>query len=245
MKQMTVAESQQMGALLTGVEKTTSLICRCQIYEALYLNREDFRQDHWKQAVTNLTSALVALYAIMLSFLGSAIRAYDQGATIRTLRAILHPAEVIGFLDNCQTRENDVVREVENCEHILHAGSDDHAQRLKQILDDMQAPFLRIDFRVAALYEKVNSSERLKLLEWISDIRYEENHFFARQGRTRGTGEWLLQHKRYREWRASSASMILWLHGDRKFHCFPVPQGVFLTEFDSWFWKNEACYYCC
>ena len=244
MKQMTVAESQQMGALLTGVEKMTSSIGRCQIYEALYLNREHFEQEQWEQAIINLTSALVTLYTTMLSFLGSAIRAYDKGTITRTLHAILNPAEIIGFLDMCHTQENDVVREIDNCEHILHAGSDKHIQKLKQILDHMQAPVLRIDSRVAALYKKVTSSERLKLLEWISDIRYEENHFFARQGRTRGTGQWLLQHEKYREWRESSASMILWLHGDRKFHCLLVPQGVLLTGFDSWFWKNEACFYC-
>ena len=40
-KQMPVAESQQMGALLIGVEKMTPLIGRCQIYEALYLKRNN------------------------------------------------------------------------------------------------------------------------------------------------------------------------------------------------------------
>ena len=117
-KQMTVAESQQMGALLTAVEEITSLIGRYQIYEALYLKREHSDQEPWKQPVVNLTSALLALYSTMLSFMGSAIRAYDQGTITRTLHAIMNPAQVIGFLDKCQALENDVVREVENCEHI-------------------------------------------------------------------------------------------------------------------------------
>ncbi|MCJ1264207.1 hypothetical protein MMC22_004078 [Lobaria immixta] len=213
-KQMTGAESLQMGALLTGVEKITSLIGRCQIYEALYLKGEHSNQEPWKQPVINLTSALVALYSTMLSFMGSAIRAYDQGTITRTLHPIMNPAEVIDFLDKCQALENAVVREVDDCEHILQASPEEHIQKLKQILDDMQAP-MRIDSRVAALCEELNISERLRLLEWISNIRYEENHFHARQGRIRGTGEWLLQHERYREWRTSSASMILWLHGDQ------------------------------
>ena len=225
-----------MGALLTGVEKMTSLIGRCQIYEALYLHREQFEEEGWKKAVLNLTSALVALYAIMLNFLGSAIRAYNQNTVTRTLHAILNPAEIIGFLDRCQILENNVVIEVDNCEridarriacrisHQIQTSSEEQIEKLKQLLAGLQAPILRIDSRVAALCERLDSSERLSILEWISSIPYEENHFFARQGRTNGTGKWLLGHERYREWRASSASMILWLHGDREYRFVSVQE---------------------
>ena len=63
-KPTSVAESQQRDALLTGVEKITSLIARCQIYETFYLKRQQFEQEDWKQAVMTLTSALMSLYAI-------------------------------------------------------------------------------------------------------------------------------------------------------------------------------------
>ena len=219
---MSVTESQQMGALLTGVEKITSLIGRCQIYEILYLGDQQSEQEEWKQAVMNLTSALVALYATMLSFLASAIRAYDQGTIIRTLHAILNPAKAIGFLQECQSLENIVAIEVDNCERMhtrrTQMTSEKQIQKLEQLLADFKTPMLRIDSRVAALCERLDNSERLNILEWISGIRYEENHFFARQRRIGGTGEWLLQHEKYREWRASSASVILWLHGARKCH---------------------------
>ena len=217
-----------MGALLTGVEKITSLIGRCQIYEALYLKR-DLGHKNWKEAVLNLSSALVTLYAIMLSFLGSAMRAYNQSIISRTLDAILNPSKVIGFLEKCQTLENNVAREVDNCQHILRVGSEEHIQKLKQILEELQTPISRIDSRVAALHERLNISERLGILEWISAIRHDENHFFARQGRINGTGEWLLRHEKYREWRTSSASRILWLHGDRECPFFSFLGRVFLT----------------
>lgn len=244
-KQITVAESQQMGALLTGVESMTSLIACCQIYETLYLSREHLERDQeqWEQARINLKAALVVLYATILRFLGSAIWAYDHGTIIRTVHAILNPAEIIGFLDKCRSLENIVIREADNCERILHASSNEQIQKLKQILDDLHSPIVRIDSRVAALCEHLESSKRLDLLKWISGIPYEENHFFARQGRTKGTGEWLLRHERYREWRASSASMILWIHGDRECHCAPLPGSVFLIKCDSWFWQDEACFY--
>lgn len=227
----------------------SSRIGRCQIYEALYLSGEHSENEESKQAARNLTSGLVTLYTAMLSFLGSAIRTYNQGAIVRTLRAIFNAAEVTCFLSNCQTLEKVVAIEAENCErvhtHRSQASSEDQIQKLKKILVDLQSPILRIDSRVAALCDKLESSERLNILEWISGIRYEENHNFARYGRTSGTGAWLLQHERYREWRASSASMILWLHGDRAYYCVSISEVALLTRCDSWGWQNEARFYCC
>ena len=228
LKQITVAESQQMGALLTGVEKLTFLIGRCQIYEALYLKQEQFEEEKWKSGLKNLTSALTNLYAVMLRFLASATRAYNQGSFSRTLCAILNPAEVVGFLDECQTLENSVAFEVDNCERLhtrrFQASSEEQILNLKQALADLQTPTRQIDSRVATLCERLGSSERLRILEWISSTPYEENHFFARQGRTSGTGRWLLRHEKYHQWRTSSASMILWLHGERKCRCVPVSE---------------------
>ena len=221
-----MAESHKMGALLTGVERMTLLIGRCQIYETLYLKGEPFEKEEWKQVVTSLTSALVTLYATMLSFLANAIRVYNQGSVSRTLCAILNPTEVIGFLNRCQTLESNVALEAENCERIhnrrAQANSEDGIHKLKQILDGLETPIWQIDSRVAALGEKLDRSERLGILEWISDTPYEENHDFASKGRTYGTGEWLLQHERYGEWRECSASATLWLHGDRECHCVIV-----------------------
>lgn len=224
------------------------LIGRCQIYEVLYLKTQLSENEEWKSAATNLTSALVPLYATILGFLASAIRAYNQSLISRTLYAILNPAEVTGFLEKCQALESNVAIEVDNCDRIhtrqIQAHSEEQIQTLKQILVDLQTPILRLDSRVAGLCEKLDSSERLKMLEWISGIRYEENHYFASKGRTSGTCEWLLRHERYREWRASSASMILWLHGDRKHQCDPVSQRIFLTRPDSWCWQNKTCFCC-
>lgn len=212
-----------MGALLTGVEKISSLISRCQIYEALYLTREQSGNEDWKLATMNLTSALMTLYATMLGFLASAIRAYNQSVIGRVVSAILNPAKMSGFLETFQALENSVVTDVDNCERIhsrrIQAVSEEQTQMLKEILAGLETPILRIDSRVADLCEKLKSSERGSILKWISGIPYKENHFFACQDRTSGTGEWLLRHEKYREWRTSSASMILWLHGDRKYHC--------------------------
>lgn len=211
----------------------TTLISHCHIYEALYLKTEQLEQEEWKQAVKNLTSALVKLYAFILRFLGSAIRTYQQSAIVRAGHAIINSHNMIGFPEEFQTLEKNVVTEVDICDRIYtrrsQASSTEQIQELKGFLKDMQAPILRTDFGVATLCQKLERSERQKILEWISGIPYRENHDFARRGRTSGTGEWLLRNKRYREWRASSASMILWLHGDRECHHVHVLHRIFLT----------------
>lgn len=50
-EQMAVAQSQQMGVLLIGVEKLTPLISRFQICKALHLQEQQSEQENWEQAV--------------------------------------------------------------------------------------------------------------------------------------------------------------------------------------------------
>src|SRR5208282_5294000 len=97
-----------------------------------------------------------------------------------------------------------------------HAKLDECGERLKQLLAGLQEPIMRTDSRVAALHDRLDESERFKVLTWVSDSPYESYHYTARKERTDRTGEWLLKHERYREWRGSSASTILWLHGIRR-----------------------------
>lgn len=70
---------------------------------------------------------------------------------------------------------------------------------------------------ISKLWDLSNAEERRKILQWASDIACQDHHNLARSGRTSDTGEWLLRHKEYERWRSANESMILWLHGIRKF----------------------------
>lgn len=210
-----VAESQQMGDLLVGTEKVTYLVNRCKIYETLYIYSASPGQ-----ALNNLRAALVAIYATILRFLASANQLYDKNTVSRAAHAVLNTDKVRNFIQTCQSLEERVDVEANNCErtysHAAHTKLSEHMERLKQLLKEIGEPILRIDGRVAALWENLDLSERFEILCWTSDVQYEGNHKAAREGRTAGTGQWLLVHERYCQWRKSSASMILWLHGIRK-----------------------------
>ena len=222
LKKMTIAESQQMGILFTGIERITYIINRCTIYELLHLHNQQPDPDA-KLALKNLKGKLVTLYALVLTFLVKAIQTYGKGAASKTFLAIFNSSILTDFLNDCQMLEQELEYEVNNCDRLhtrrVQTMSDQQIQNLKQFLIELQSPIFRMDAGVAVLCQKLDNSERLDILQWISEIKYEEDHIFARQGWTDGTGEWLLKHERYRIWRGSSISGILWLHGNRKHLC--------------------------
>lgn len=217
-----------MAALLIGLEKVTYIIIRCRIYETLHLHNKPSQQhlSHISrlcsvEAETNLERALVEIYSHVLRFLIKADQLYEKNSAQRILYAMLNPTKVHEFVKNCERLETEVGIEAGNCESIytreINKESTEHIKELRRLLVDLEEPIMRVDCRVATMFKKLNNFEQSKILQWISSIPYEDNHTTARQGRTDGTGKWLLGHSRYREWRKSSASMILWLHGFREF----------------------------
>jgi hypothetical protein len=59
--------------------------------------------------------------------------------------------------------------------------------------------------------------KREKINTWLSTIEYEKHHKNAREGLLKDTGRWLLQKPHFNEWKTSSASGVLWLHGIREY----------------------------
>jgi ankyrin repeat domain-containing protein 50 len=216
-----VADSQQMGALLIGLDTITNFINRCRIYEILYLsNRHAEKAGQVSQSCLNLEVALVKLYAAMLQFLTSSNVLYDSNVGVRVVRALLEPNKVADFVGTCEKLQSNVDLEANNCDNTHSRVAYAKITDLGRLLGDLTAPIFRTDRQVAKLWERLEDSRRTKILTWASSIPYEDNHYTARQGHVSSTGEWLLKHKMYREWRGSSASMILWLHGIRKYlHC--------------------------
>ena len=94
---------------------------------------------------------------------------------------------------------------------LLSAGQ----KRLQQLLESLREPISRIDYKVSIIYETLDLDQRERILKWTSIIPYEELHNAAKSGKTPGTGEWILQHDRFLQWRDSDSSNVLWLYGSR------------------------------
>ena len=236
--QSVVADSQQRGHLLIGLEQVTNLISRCRVYEILYLD-----DTQLGQALVNLQAALIALYAAMLRFLATANLDYDKNTASRAIRAVLKPDEVLKYIQSCRGLEKRVFKEAAICgsiyTHNLHTISKEQTDRLEQLLKELREPIVHIDDRVKKLWNLVNRSEQHDILCWISPVPYEENHRTARGERVPDTCQWLLMHQEYCQWRRSSVSSMLWLHGIRE-SPFSIIVSELTKPIDSWSWQDKA-----
>lgn len=208
-----------MGALLVSVEKVTCLVNRCTVYESLYkfgVSR-DSRQE---RVLLNFQAALTRLYVTVLRILTLAHRLLAQNIVKRTLHAVFSAGDLSNLLATCEELERAVDIEAQNCERVRSHESDTDArdllERTLELLESLNRPILRTDDRVAHYLERVNTRERLKVLDWVSSVRYGKNHDSVAEQRTKNTCEWLLKRNSYLEWKDTSSSMILWLHGTGK-----------------------------
>jgi hypothetical protein len=52
-------------------------------------------------------------------------------------------------------------------------------------------------------------------MNWLSDIPYADHHLHNSRSRSEGSGEWLLEMAKYKDWKTRPESAILWLRGSR------------------------------
>jgi hypothetical protein len=194
-----------MGYLITATEKLSCLISRGAIYERLY-QPGTISED----VLARLDQALVGLYGVMLRMIALCHRLLAKNTTKRVVHAIFNPDEICELLDQCEKLEVQVEFEAHNCERTRSKETDEESKRLLEMLRE---PVLRTDQNVLRFLEKVNDEERLKVLEWISNVLYGLNHQRVKEQRTPETCDWLLGHSRYKEWQDTSASITLWLWG--------------------------------
>jgi ankyrin repeat domain-containing protein 50 len=216
-----------MTDLLTGLDRVLYLINRCKVYEALYIRSQ--QPTAAKLAVENLRRGLVQLYLAIQRFIARALVLFKKNTLSRGSQAFIRPGDVSELDKRFQEWEKQVEVEAENCERFQNSASRveivQNAERLKCLLTKMDSQdklLMTMDIKLTAIWNSIAEDERLELLKWASDIPYQDNHNFARKGHTPGTGDWLLNHPRYLQWNSSEKSIILWLHGIRKFGLITV-----------------------
>jgi hypothetical protein len=206
-----------------AADKAAYLTGRCRIYEIIYLRRGvDNGSNNYGStdnfaatpAQRGLNGALTDLYKAILQLLANAIHLYGKSTALRALHAIIDPTKVTNLVDQCTALEMRVDIEASNCERDLSTTR--HTALLK-LLETYQKPIARTDERVAQLWLREDADYRHRVMCWASSMPYEKVHGTARAGRTPKTGQWLLAHTSFREWRNCSTSTILWLHGMCKF----------------------------
>ena len=203
-----------MGVMLIVLEKFGHLLSRCKIYELLYLggNPEN-------QATANLESALINLYAEIMQYLAIEVQLYEykKGVLFRVASPSPYPDQVAARTKKTHILGVYVDTEASLCEntsgHNARSMLDNQAKCLMELFKETQKPPVRVGSQISYSDQSLCESAHREVLSWTSSASFKEDHDTARRGRTDSTGQWLLEHEVYRDWRASSASMILWLHG--------------------------------
>ena len=57
------------------------------------------------------------------------------------------------------------------------------------------------------------ASDWEKQLDWISDVKYTDDHTFHKSKKAKNTCTWLLKHSNFRAWLMAEGSARFWLHG--------------------------------
>ena len=201
------------------MEKVTNLILRCKVYERLFIYTSDGQDTPDSDTKTNLVAAIVDLYAKILSFLAICLKLYGKGTVRRAFHAIFNPEELSSQLASFRELEARVETEASNCDRdravTMQDSIEDKHEALQRLIT---GPLMRSDSRLAQMWIESSETERCRILQWISSIPHETDHYDARAGRTEGTGEWLLAHETFALWRDTSASTVLWLHGIRELY---------------------------
>lgn len=204
------------------MERMVYLIGRCRIYEQLYLSEKKATPDLVEQ---QLEAALTKLYTVILRFLCTALSFYGKTAFSRTYDAILNQGELQGFFTDLEYSEERGHRDASNCNSARNATAHrkllGNGQHLRDLLETWNDPFLPTASGVAIIHDDLSQEKRRRILTWISGIEYARLHYTARENRLEGTGQWVLAHEKYLEWKRSTASMILWLRGVRTY-LFPL-----------------------
>lgn len=210
-----VSEQEQMGVLLTCTEKVTLALNHCTVLESLH--RTDDTPGH---LLLNLETALVKLYVILLQLIIVAHDLCSQSMTVRALKATFDPSKLDDLVEACSQREAQVKREADLCDKVRKRQVD---QAVLAWLENLFKPVVRVDENVKAVLQRLELEEKYALLEWMCPTLYGFHHDSVVDARTEGTCEWVLEKPEFQQWRYSSSSTILWLHGTGTNHkIYPV-----------------------
>ncbi|KAM3075671.1 hypothetical protein ACMFMG_007803 [Clarireedia jacksonii] len=92
---------------------------------------------------------------------------------------------------------------------------------LNNVILELRQPIWRSATQLSELHDQLKrtntdaelESERREILQWVSKIQYKNHHKSIGNNILDGSGQWLRHKVAFIEWRRSSVSSILWLHG--------------------------------
>ena len=208
--QIFVNDSETFGAMMEGVEQVSFLITRCTILESLYLS-----SSCQSSGTRQLREAIIKLYVSILRYLAKARRYFDRGTAKRMLVASVKTPQmsVHTYLSIICKKQAHVDMSVDLIDAERWSESRDRAQHLEALLHQLEQPIERSAVQLSELHDRLQQSDRIALLNWLSRVPYRKIHQMTGNDVLPRSGEWILQNPEFVEWTKSSLSSTLFLHG--------------------------------
>lgn len=221
--QVATLSVEQEGQILTAMDAVMHAHVRAGVYQRLYLGVRK-RCD----VADALEEGIINQFAAICAFLGLAVEYYSSGSFFKTVNGLLNPSALAKCIEKLTETELRVERHARACAAVLdeetrrqHGEQLDTLENvltgLKDSFGKLQVGSTTIEAGVGQLLEALATSHTHEIMRWISQVPYESDLYNSERGRLIGTCEWLIAHGTCRHWKESPESMILWLHGIRKF----------------------------
>lgn len=234
--QLSVNDVQIFGAMAEALETVTCEITRCHLYEQLYLSRSS-------SARTDLESILLRHYAGLLTYLATARRYYTKSTLRRLGASVFETSESVDAclskiaagrddVEGCarlidsellrgidstvaqaQASVDNLADDIKSLTTAMSISQDVQYQSLKDILASFDQPILRTAAQISDIHASLKRTEKLEILKWLSTVKYREHHRTSISAVMPGSGAWLQQKQDFIDWKTSSTSSILWIHG--------------------------------
>ncbi|KAG9943476.1 hypothetical protein KCU85_g8660, partial [Aureobasidium melanogenum] len=218
-------DSMSFQAMAEGIELVSGMITRYAVVESLYLLEESSMK-------AQLTGGITKLYVSILRYLSGAKTYYNKSTWGRVVESAIKSSHELVEVPIGDVRaghaEVDEILKVIDAEKKKHSDrklSDiqetaestlDELERLRRLSRDMMKKLEPIDELTAEIIEM--RTERLReetnqKYQWLSTVPVQSHHAKAREDLVAGTGMWLMERHHYIDWKQSSKSCAILLHG--------------------------------
>ncbi|KAG9842500.1 hypothetical protein KCU98_g9180, partial [Aureobasidium melanogenum] len=183
-----------------------AMITRYAVVESLYLLEESSLK-------AQLTDRITKLYLSILRYLSGARTYYDKSTWGRVLESAVRSSHDLVEVPIGAVRAGH--GEVDEILKVIDAGIKE-LERLRKFSRDMMKKLEPIDELTAEISEM--RTERLReeanqKFHWLSTVPVQSHHAKAHEDVVAGTGTWLMERHHYIDWKLSSASCAILVHG--------------------------------
>ncbi|KAL8728836.1 MAG: hypothetical protein Q9166_005153, partial [cf. Caloplaca sp. 2 TL-2023] len=201
------------GSMSEGIETIAAILPRYSLLErfCIFSSPEKGSSDQ-----RLLRECIIKVYAAVLTYLAAARKYWSDNTAARVAKSFIRDMEAQNHTLQSAVKNTDD-EAVTTATLIQSQTTSDQLKRTGHALADklreLQAPIIRTTQDLQEFKDNLHRDQRAKIFCWLSTVACELHHQEAKNKILHGTGRWLLEHPRYKEWYRSSSSEIFWLNG--------------------------------